>query len=74
LVLGFKSSRQKPAHNKNIGKSWADGSPIIGFSFFSFGSGRTSNTELFILNFNKIFSISSGCRQTEFYFPTFANT
>jgi hypothetical protein len=34
----------------------------------------TSNTELFIVNFNKIFSIISGFGQTEFYFPTFANT
>ena len=61
-------------HTKNIGKSWADGSPIIGFSFFSFGLGMTSNTELFIVNFNKSFSIIIGCGQTEFYFPTFANT
>jgi hypothetical protein len=61
-------------YNKNIGKSWADGSAIIGFSFFSFGLGMTSNTELFIVNFNKSFSIIIGCGQTEFYFPTFANT
>jgi hypothetical protein len=62
------------AGDKSIGKSWADGSPIGGFSLLSFGSGGTSNAELFVLNFNKIFSIISGCGQTEFYFPAFANT
>jgi len=60
--------------NKSIGKSWADGITIGSFSFFSFGLGLTSNTGLFIVNFNKIFSIINGCGQKEFYFPTFANT
>jgi len=60
--------------NKSIGKSWADGSSIGGFSLLRLVSGRTSNAELFVLNFNKIFSIISGCGQTEVYFPAFANT
>ncbi len=50
----------------------ADGSTISGKSFFNFCSGRTSNAEHFILNLNKIFSIKSGSRRTEFYFPYFA--
>jgi hypothetical protein len=54
-------------------KSWADGSPIGGFTLLSFGSGRTSNVELFALNFNKEFSINSGCGQAKVYLPAFAN-
>ncbi len=37
------------------------------FSFLNLGSGRTSNADFFVHNFNKIFSISSGCGQTEVY-------
>ncbi|MGK2862100.1 MAG: hypothetical protein ACSLE0_09220 [Chitinophagaceae bacterium] len=44
------------------------------FSLLNFSPGWTSNAELFVLNFNKIFSISSGCGQTKVYFPAFANT
>jgi len=34
------------AGNKSIGKSWADGSTICGFSLLSFSPGGTSNGEL----------------------------
>jgi len=32
-------------------------------------SGQDKQLSTSVFNFNKIFSISSGCGQTEFYFP-----
>ena len=57
------------AINKGFGKIRADGNAISGKSFFSFSSGGTSNAEHFILNFNKIFSISSGRGADGILFP-----
>jgi uncharacterized protein len=65
-------TNRRAADNMGFSKIRADGSAISGKSFFNFSSGRTSNAEHFILNFIKIFSIGSGSRRTEFYFPYFA--
>jgi hypothetical protein len=37
-------------------------------------SGLDKQRSALVLNFDKIFSIISGCGQTEHYFPAFANT
>jgi hypothetical protein len=63
----------KTTANKSIGKSRADGRSIGDFFIAQLQFGQEKQRSALVLNFNKIFSISSGWGRTEVYFPVFAN-